>query len=148
MGVKLNNPGGSGASTDTLDDVCQRGSTTSVAITGARFITSDGVYDTGTGQILKTEGGPGVLDNGNNRALYASTSEHSLYGNNGTTKILDFTTDADFQAINIKTTGDISGGTFSVGATPGIDATVTYVDTLLGATTLTFTKGVLTAQVY
>ena len=44
-------------------------------------------------------------------------------------------------------TGKIRATSFSVGATDGIDATVTYVDTLLGAKTLTFTKGILTAQV-
>ena len=35
---------------------------------------------------------------------------------------------------------------FKCGGTAGIDATVTYVDTLLGAKTLTFKKGILTAQ--
>ena len=48
---------------------------------------------------------------------------------------------------NIKTAGDIMGATYHVGATAGIDATVTYVDTLLGAKTLTFKKGILTSQV-
>jgi hypothetical protein len=45
--------------------------------------------------------------------------------------------------------GDVNipaGSTYRVGATAGITATVTYVDTLLGAKTLTFTKGILTAQ--
>lgn len=42
--------------------------------------------------------------------------------------------------------GTMSASGFLVGATAGIDATVTYVDTLLGAKTLTFTKGILTAQ--
>jgi hypothetical protein len=44
--------------------------------------------------------------------------------------------------------GDINTSTlFRVGGVAGINATVTYVDTLLGAKTLTFTKGILTAQV-
>ena len=38
-------------------------------------------------------------------------------------------------------------GGYAVGGVAGITATVTYVDTLLGAKTLTFTKGLLTAQV-
>jgi hypothetical protein len=45
-------------------------------------------------------------------------------------------------------TGDVNcTGAFRSGGTAGINATVTYVDTLLGAKTLTFTKGILTAQV-
>jgi hypothetical protein len=44
--------------------------------------------------------------------------------------------------------GDISSSTlFRIGATTGINATVSYVDTLLGAKTLTFVGGILTAQV-
>jgi hypothetical protein len=38
-------------------------------------------------------------------------------------------------------------GGYAVSGVAGITATVTYVDTLLGAKTLTFTKGILTAQV-
>ncbi len=41
---------------------------------------------------------------------------------------------------------DLKATTYHVGSTAGIDATVTYVDTLLGAKTLTFNKGILTAQ--
>ena len=43
-------------------------------------------------------------------------------------------------------TGDCKATTFHVGTDAGIDATVTYVDTLLGAKTLTFKKGILTSQ--
>ena len=43
-------------------------------------------------------------------------------------------------------TGKIRATAYIVGADAGIDATVTYVDTLLGAKTLTFKKGILTAQ--
>jgi hypothetical protein len=43
--------------------------------------------------------------------------------------------------------GIVSAAGFNVGATAGIDATVTYVDTLLGAKTLTFSKGILVSQV-
>jgi hypothetical protein len=51
-------------------------------------------------------------------------------------------------AYNIDVTGDINcTGAFRSGGTAGINATVTYVDTLLGTKTLTFTKGILTAQV-
>lgn len=42
---------------------------------------------------------------------------------------------------------DMKATTYHVGTDAGIDATVTYVDTLLGAKTLTFKKGILTAQV-
>jgi hypothetical protein len=43
--------------------------------------------------------------------------------------------------------GDISSGTlFRIGATAGINATVSYVDTVLGTKVLTFVGGILTAQ--
>ena len=51
-----------------------------------------------------------------------------------------------FKNINMVTTGNMKAATYNVGATAGIDATVTYVDTLLGARTLTFSKGILTSQ--
>lgn len=41
---------------------------------------------------------------------------------------------------------DIKATTYHVGTDAGIDATVTYVDTVLGAQTLTFKKGILTNQ--
>ncbi len=41
---------------------------------------------------------------------------------------------------------DIKATTYHVGSDAGIDATVTYVDTLLGAQTLVFKKGILTSQ--
>lgn len=41
---------------------------------------------------------------------------------------------------------DLKATTYHVGADAGIDATVTYVDTVLGAQTLTFKKGILTSQ--
>jgi hypothetical protein len=50
------------------------------------------------------------------------------------------------QAGNAIVVGDMKAATYHVGADAGIDATVTYVDTLLGAKTLTFKKGILTAQ--
>ena len=43
-------------------------------------------------------------------------------------------------------TTDVKAATFHVGTDAGIDATVSYVDTLLGAKTLSFKKGILTAQ--
>lgn len=66
-------------------------------------------------------------------------------------KFLEFLTNwsAMFTVNNngdVVSAGDIKAATYHVGATAGIDATVTYVDTLLGAKTLTFTKGILTAQ--
>jgi hypothetical protein len=42
--------------------------------------------------------------------------------------------------------GTVDAGAYKAGGIPGIAATVSYVDTLLGAKTLTFTKGLLTAQ--
>ena len=53
---------------------------------------------------------------------------------------------AGADAFNILTAGDIQAATYHVGAVAGIDATVTYVDTLLGAKTLVFKKGLLTSQ--
>lgn len=51
-------------------------------------------------------------------------------------------------AYPIDCVGDISSSTlFRIGAIAGINATVAYVDTLLGAKTLTFVGGILTAQV-
>lgn len=41
---------------------------------------------------------------------------------------------------------DMKATTYHVGTDAGIDATVTYVDTVLGAQTLTFKKGILTNQ--
>ena len=46
----------------------------------------------------------------------------------------------------IKTGGDIRAATYHVAGDAGIDATVSYTDTALGAKTLTFKKGILTAQ--
>jgi hypothetical protein len=40
----------------------------------------------------------------------------------------------------------VVAGSYYTGINAGIDATVTYVDALLGAKTLTFCKGILTAQ--
>lgn len=41
---------------------------------------------------------------------------------------------------------DMKAATYHVGSDAGIDATVTYLDTVLGAKVLTFKKGILTAQ--
>lgn len=49
-------------------------------------------------------------------------------------------------AQDVAVTGDVKATTYHVGTDAGIDATVTYVDTVLGAKVLTFKKGILTAQ--
>lgn len=63
--------------------------------------------------------------------------------------IITWMEDEDYFAFDkgIKIAGNVSATTFAVGATAGINATVSYTDTILGAKTLTFTKGILTAQV-
>jgi hypothetical protein len=66
----------------------------------------------------------------------ASTLNYAIYTNTGLVRFGDA----------VETTGNMKAASYNVGATAGIDATVTYVDTLLGAKTLTFVKGLLTAQ--
>jgi len=66
-------------------------------------------------------------------------------GTRQTCLTIDATKKATF-AGDVAVTGDIAATTYHVGATAGIDATVSYTDTILGAKTLTFTKGILTAQ--
>lgn len=76
-----------------------------------------------------------------NFAIYSAGGQSVHAGNFGIGSVT-----APSYAVDV--TGDVNcSGAFRSRGTAGINATVTYVDTLLGAKTLTFTKGILTAQV-
>jgi hypothetical protein len=76
-------------------------------------------------------------------------TKHKIYSDNTNLIIDPKISGSGVVSLNggsLSTTGDIMAATYHVGATAGIDATVSYVDTVLGAKVLTFSKGILTAQ--
>lgn len=148
-----------------------RGMQFTVQNSGAGTVSNGIALDVG---VTNTGGGAMTTGTGLNIGSIAGSTARAIQSNNGTVVFNEigdalsdvriegdtdanlFFTDASADKVGIgmnnpayklDVTGDINAsGVHRVGGVAGINATVTYVDTLLGAKTLTFVGGILTAQ--